>query len=111
MRSFDNGHPQKILSFRATGSGVAAANIQPAEPPVKVILMVDEVNTDFRRVAYERDQIKKLLQENNGILAHPTSMAFFTDTGTEVQNTTLARWQRITGGVRPARDGSALNPA
>jgi VWFA-related protein len=91
---FDNGHPQKILSFHATGSGVAAANIQPAEP-VKIILMVDEVNTDFRRVAYERDQIKKLLQQNNGILAHPTSMAFFTDKGTEVQNTT-------------SRDGNAL---
>jgi VWFA-related protein len=92
---FDNGNPQKILSFHATGSGVAAANVQPAEPPVKIILLVDEVNTDFRRVAYERDQIKKLLLQNNGVLAHPTSMAFFTDTGTEVQNTT-------------SRDGNAL---
>ena len=92
---FDNGHPQKVLSFQATGSGVAVANIQPAEPPVKIILLVDEVNTDFSRVAYERDQMKKLLLQNNGVLPHPTSMAFFTDKGTEVQNTTT-------------RDGNAL---
>jgi VWFA-related protein len=91
----DNGHPQNILSFQASGGGVVTANVQPAEPPVKIILLVDEVNTNFRRVAYERDEIKKFLQQNGGILAHPISMAFFSDAGTEIQD-------------NASRDGNAL---
>jgi VWFA-related protein len=74
----DNGQPRKILSFRAV-DGVA-------EPPVKIILMVDEVNTTFSHVAYERDQLRKFLMQNGGQLTHPVSLGFFTDTnGTELQ--------------------------
>jgi VWFA-related protein len=91
----DNGHPQSLLSFRAEGSAVAVASLKPAEPPVKIILLVDEVNTDFNRVSYERDQIKRFLLQNNGALAHPVSMAFFSDTGTELQE-------------ESSRDGKAL---
>ncbi|MBB5345007.1 VWA domain-containing protein [Tunturibacter empetritectus] len=75
----DNSQIRKILSFRAVDSAA------PAEPPVKVILLVDEVNTSFTRVAYERDQLKKFLLQNGGQLAHPVSLAFFSDTGTEMQ--------------------------
>jgi VWFA-related protein len=82
----DNGHPQDILSFQVIGGGAVAASVEPAEPPVKIILLIDEVNTTFRRVAYERDQIKRFLQQNGGVLAHPVSIAFFSDTGTEIQN-------------------------
>jgi VWFA-related protein len=78
----DNGHPQSILSFQATG-GVATADLQPA---VKIVLLVDEVNTNFNRVSYERDRIEKFLQQNNGVLAHSMSMAFFSDTGTEISD-------------------------
>jgi VWFA-related protein len=91
----DNGHPQKILSFQAAVGGVAPANIQPAEPPVKIILLVDEVNTNFNRVAYERDQIKRFLLQNGGKLADPMSLAFFSDAGTEIQE-------------NASRDGNAL---
>jgi VWFA-related protein len=91
----DNGSPQKILSFKATAAGSAPANVQAADPPVRIILLVDEVNTSFTRVAYEREQIKKFLQQNEGVLAHPMSMAFFSDTGTEMQN-------------ESTRDGNAL---
>ena len=91
----DNGHPQSLLSFRSEGNAVAAATPQPAEPPVKIILLVDEVNTNFNRVAYERDQIKRFLLQDNGVLAHPVSMAFFSDTGTEMQE-------------NASRDGNAL---
>ncbi len=83
---FDNGHDQKILSFRASGGEVAPTGSQPPDPPVKIILLVDEVNSNFLRVAYERDQIKQFLQKNGGVLKHPLSMAFFTDKGTQVQN-------------------------
>ena len=33
--------------------------------------MVDEVNTNFDRVSYERDQIKKFLLQNGGVLPYP----------------------------------------
>jgi len=89
----DNGHPQTILSFQASGGDTA--NVQSAEPPLQIILLVDEVNTNFSRVAYERDQIKRFLLQNEGSLAHPMSMAFFSDTGTDIQNMT-------------SRDGNAL---
>lgn len=90
-----NGHPQDILSFEASGGGVSTTNVQPAGPPVKIILLVDEVNTNFTRVAYEREQIKTFLLRNEGVLDHPVSMAFFSDKGTEIQNNS-------------SRDGNAL---
>src|SRR5271163_4115464 len=42
----DNKQPQKILSFEAVQGG--------ADPPVEVLLVVDEVNTNFTNVAFER---------------------------------------------------------
>jgi VWFA-related protein len=89
----DNGHPQSVLSFRATRR--TAAHVTAAEDSPQVIVLVDEVNTNFDRVSYERDQIKKFFAQNGGALAYPTSLAFFTDTKTEIQNTT-------------SRDGNAL---
>jgi VWFA-related protein len=89
----DNGHPQNVLSFRAVKR--TSANVTAAEDPAQVIVLVDEVNTNFDRVSYERDQIKKFLVQNGGVLAYPTSLAFFTDAKTEIQNTT-------------SRDGNAL---
>jgi VWFA-related protein len=91
----DNGHPQTVLSFLATGGGVVPANVQPAETPVKIILLVDEVNTNFDRVAYEREQIKHFLLQNDGKLTDPMSLAFFSDAGTEIQD-------------NASRDGKAL---
>jgi VWFA-related protein len=81
-----NGNLQKILSFRAVGGATATDEVQPPKTPVKIILMVDEINTSFNRIAYERDQIKKFLSENGGKLNHPVSLAFASDTGTEIQN-------------------------
>jgi len=89
-----NGNPQKILSFHAVG-GVNATTELQSQTPVKIILMVDEVNTSFDRVAYERSQIKKYLSQNGGKLSQPLSLGFFSDTGTEIQN-------------HPTQDGNAL---
>lgn len=112
----DNGHPQKILSFQAEdGGGAATANVQAAEPPVKILLMVDEVNTSFRRVAYERDQIKGFLQQNGGKLPYPMSLAYFSDTTTEIQddssrdgNALLASFDRHETGLRSIRRGEGF---
>ena len=77
----DDKQPQKILSFTAVGGETAQA-----EPPAEIILLVDEVNTGFDRVAYERDQIKQFAMQNGGRLPHPVSLIFFTDLSTEVQS-------------------------
>jgi VWFA-related protein len=80
----DNKKPQKILSFAAVGGN--AVESARAEPPAKIILLVDEVNVGFDRVAYERDQIRKFAMQNDGKLPHPVTIAFFTDHGSEVAN-------------------------
>ena len=73
----DNKKPQKVLGFQASGS------VQ-AEPPVTILLVVDEVNTSFTSVTYERDEIKKFLFRNGGNLSHPVTLAFFSDAGTQI---------------------------
>jgi VWFA-related protein len=111
----DNGHPQTVLSFQAVGGEGTTGNAQPAESPVEVILLVDEVNTNFRRVAYERDEIKRFLLENNGVLSHPMSMAFFSDAGTEIQqmrsrdgNALLAAFDQHETALRSIRRGQGF---
>jgi VWFA-related protein len=86
----DNKQPQKIVSFRAVEGGTATT-----DPPVEVVLLVDEVNTSFTKVATERDQIEKFLRRNGGQLTYPVSTAFLADSGTAIGNT-------------PSRDGNAL---
>jgi VWFA-related protein len=111
----DNGHPQPVLSFQATVATPAPPGLQPADSPVKIILLVDEVNTNFSRVSYERNEIKKLLQQNNGVLTHPVSLAFFSDAGTEIQNTSsrdgnalLAEFDQHETGLRSIRRGQGF---
>ena len=72
----DNKLPQKIVSFRAVEGGAATA-----DPPVEVILLVDEVNTPFTRVAYAREQIEKFLRRDGGTLPHPVSIVFVSNSG------------------------------
>lgn len=48
------------------------------------MLLVDEVNTRFDHVAYERDEIKRFVVQHGGKLTHPMSLAFFTDHGSVV---------------------------
>ena len=71
----DNHVAQKIESFQPIGS---------TRDPIEVILLIDAVNSTVRNVAYQRQQIDKFLQENQGHLAHPISIAVLTDTGTEL---------------------------
>jgi VWFA-related protein len=84
----DNKQPQTILSFEAVDQ--AAADAQ-----VPVILLVDAVNTSFTRMAYEREQIDKVLKKDGGSLSHPVSILIFTDSGLQSPSP-------------PGRDGNAL---
>ena len=85
----DNKQPQKIVSFQAVEGATATA-----DPPVQVVLIVDQVNTEFTHVATERDQIAKFLGRDGGELAQPVSIVFFSDTGAT--------------GTMPSQDGNAV---
>jgi VWFA-related protein len=86
----DNKQPQKILSFQAVQGGAATA-----DPPVEVVLLVDEVNTTFTRVSFERAQIEKFLKTDGGELPRPVTLAVLSDSGMAIGNITT-------------RDGNAL---
>jgi VWFA-related protein len=72
----DNKSPREIASFRSFAGNQA---------PVEVIVVVDAVNADYQTVAYEREQIDKVLRSDGGHLAQAMALAFFTDTGTQIQ--------------------------
>jgi VWFA-related protein len=69
----DNKQPQKILSFQAVA--------EKTDPPVEVILLVDEVNTNFTSVSFERAQVEKFLKSDGGELPRPVSLAVLSDGG------------------------------
>jgi VWFA-related protein len=71
----DNKSPRPITSFKV---------VTPAEEPVSVILFIDAVNTPYELVADMRNQTEKFLKANEGVLAHPTSIAVFTDDGVQL---------------------------
>jgi VWFA-related protein len=72
----DNKAPATITSFRA---------VTGAQEPVRVILLIDAVNTGYQTIAFERGQIDAFLRANGGKLAHPVKLAIFGDTGTQIQ--------------------------
>jgi VWFA-related protein len=87
----DNKQPLKLVSFQAMEHPAA-------DPLVKIILLVDRVNTSFSSAGLVREQMKKFLRENGGELDQPVSMIFFSDSGTtDVQ--------------KPTHDGNALAAA
>ena len=86
----DNKQPLKILSFQAKAGAASTA-----DSPIEVILLMDEVNTTFSSVSYERTQIENFLRRDRGELPRPVSMVFVTDTGATIGST-------------PTQDGNAL---
>jgi VWFA-related protein len=85
----DEKQPLNILSLQAVDSG------SPLDQPVEIVLVVDSVNTPFRALSFEREQVRKFLLQNGGKLAWPTSLVVFSEAGTKIQNTAT-------------RDGNAL---
>lgn len=70
----DNGQPQPLTAFRA---------VTGKQEPVKMLFVIDAVNINFTRLAYERSQIEAFLKANNGVLGQPSALALVTDTSTE----------------------------
>jgi VWFA-related protein len=87
---FDNGHPRKILSFRAFNDAMSMP-----DPPVEVILVIDTANLPFQQVAVVRQEIEQFLHANGGHLKQPVSLVLLSDAGVRVQ-------------PRPSLDGNAL---
>lgn len=87
----DEKQPQKLIYFHS----VHDAGDPSLDPPVEIVLVVDTVNTPVRAVTYERDEVRKFLLQNDGKLVWPVSLAFFAETGIQMQN-------------GPSRDGNAL---
>lgn len=85
----DNGHPSKILSFRAIDG-----RIEKTEPPAEIVFLIDEVNAGHQEVAFERLQIENFLRQNGGHHAQPVSVFVLTDDGLKVQ-------------PKPSTDGNA----
>jgi VWFA-related protein len=102
----DNKGERPITSFQAAGGPGA---------PVEVVLLIDTVNATYSNVAYEREQIEKFLKTDGGHLAHPTTLAVLTDTGTEIQkgfsadgNLLSADLDKYTVGLRDIRRSSGF---
>jgi VWFA-related protein len=71
----DNKSPRAFTSFQAfTGR----------EAPIKVVLVIDAVNSGAQRVGYERIQIDKFLGADGGHLAYPVALTVFTDKGISI---------------------------
>ena len=73
---FDNKTPRHLTSFRAVAG---------SQNTTHILLVIDAVNTTYQNIAYERDEVDKFLRANGGRLPQPMALAFFTDTGTQVQ--------------------------
>jgi VWFA-related protein len=91
----DDKQPQRLVDFHSVFHFVDDAMDVNSNPPVEIVMVVDTVNTPVRAVTYERHEVKKFLVQNGGKLVWPVSLAFFAETGIQMQN-------------GPSRDGNAL---
>jgi VWFA-related protein len=71
----DNKSLRTITSFQAFAG---------REAPIKVVLVIDAVNTSTQRVGYVRIQIDKFLRAEGGHLAYPVALAVATDRGISI---------------------------
>jgi VWFA-related protein len=71
----DNKSPRTITSFQA---------LTGREAPIKVVVVIDAVNSGTQRVDFERIQIDKFLRAEGGHLAYPVALAVFTDKGISI---------------------------
>jgi VWFA-related protein len=102
----DNKTPRPFTSFRAVSMG---------QEPVRVVLLVDDVNIRLDGLANERNRISEFLKANGGHLAHPTTIAILTDTGLQLQegfstdgNAMSEALEKQNIGMRTIRDDTGI---
>ena len=86
----DNGQPTKIVTFQAF-DGIAAK----PDPPVEVILVIDELNLPSNLLPYEKQEAERFLRQNGGHLAQPISIYRLTLDG-------------LFASAQPSTDGNVL---
>ncbi len=80
FKLLDNDRSSKILSFHSFG-GMAGT----PDPPVEVILVIDELNLPFTQVAFVKSELTEFLRQNGGRLAQPLSIMLLTEEGLRIQ--------------------------
>ena len=93
---FDNGAPQKIVSFHAF-DGITVG----AEPPVEVILVIDTLNLQLSQISLAKSEAERFLRENHGHLSQPVSLYF-------LSNPLSSSVPRLSTMPAPSTDGNAL---
>jgi VWFA-related protein len=96
----DNKRSQKIVSFQAVEGGAATV-----DPPVEVILLVDDVNTSPSQATFARDQIERFLLRNGGQLARPVSTVIVTDSGMTIVDTSSRDGNAVIADLRQKKIG------
>ena len=77
----DNGQPGEILSFHDPDGAV-----QPSDPPIEMILVIDTINLPIEGVIYIRHEVERFLRRNDGHLALPISVFVLTKQGVGFQH-------------------------
>jgi len=90
FKVFDNKAERRVIGLREV-----AGETPNADPPVEVILLVDEINTLPEVMARERKDIEAYLRQSGGQLPIPTSLIFLSDTELKSQ-------------MKPSRDAKVL---
>lgn len=80
FKLLDNARSSKILSFRGFDGKAARP-----DPPVEVILVLDELNLPFTQVAFVKSELSEFLRQNGGHLAQPLSIMLLTAEGLRIQ--------------------------
>jgi VWFA-related protein len=71
----DNGQPVKIVSFDALGATAAP------DPPIEVILMIDELNMPEKQLPAEEFEAENFLRRNLGHLHQPVTVYWIDEDG------------------------------
>jgi VWFA-related protein len=98
---FDNKRPQPTASFRAVAQGSKAD-----APPLRVVFVMDEVNTSFRAMANARQQLEKYLRQDGGQLPVPMSLVIFNEKSTQVQGTPTRNGNPLADSVHAITSGA-----
>ena len=68
-----------VLDNKSRGSIASFTRLEGKDAPVRVVIVVDAVNTPYVYLAYQRDQIARHLRSNDGVLPYPTTFAVLSD--------------------------------
>jgi VWFA-related protein len=94
----DNGQPGKIISFQAfdgAARSVKALGDVEGDPPVEVILVIDELNMPALQLSAAEREAGNFLRRNQGDLPQPVSIYRVTTNG-------------LSASAQPSTDGNAL---